>query len=516
MGQPGRQRQSAKAKVSVVQEALIMLNGNITSPSDTKVKLLPVATVEHGESPIGATDNSLSTITQDILRQRAREQAKKPIKRQVREMLSTRLKASSLSLRELDDASEATRAEVLKLAEEVVGTLVQRGLNSKGRLIKEDEAQLLVRYLLAVQFGAGEFEPLFHEPDVEDIVINTVATGRRSSRIEVYTFRQSGKRAERIDASPEDVIEMVNRASRMQGRQLSPVTPVLNAQMLNGARLNAVMNPACDPFLSVTIRIHRLIARTLMDLVKMGTLTEAAAAWLHLCVRAQLAICVGGGTSSGKTNLLNALVRVIESHERIVCIEDTRELDLAVPDKVYLTTVSSQDGARVITQRQLIANALRMRPDRIILGEVRDGAAFDALKACNTGHDGSLLTVHADDADSVPARLMELANEAPETATIPENTLKRMVARAFQMIVFIERRRQPDGSYRRFVTQINELNGHVQSDQITQQKLFETQNGQLAWTRAQPHERTKRRFYEAGFTDKDILDALNGRSRPWE
>ena len=156
-----------------------------------------------------------------------------------------------------------------------------------------------------------------------------------------------------------------------------------------------------------------------------------------------------------------------------------------------------------------------MRPDRLILGEVRDEAAFDALKACNTGHDGTLMTVHADDAESVPARLIELAYEAPEASTMPERTLKGMVARAFQMVVFIERKLMPDGSNRRLITQINELSGHVQNDLVSQQRLFEMTPQGLTWTKAQPQDRTRRYLRNAGFTDQDVIDALNGRIQPW-
>jgi pilus assembly protein CpaF len=491
----------------------------ITAPATPKkVDLKPISSVNHDGSPIGTIDNTISLVMQSILDERRDELAKRPIKQQARLLLSERLAPSrtKVTLRDLDDAADDTLTQVKAYCEEVVQSLVQRGHNGRGRLIGEEEAAYLVKYLMATQFGAGEFEPLFHETDVEDIVISTVSTGRRSTKVVVSTYRQSGRREEKIDVEPADVIEMVNRFARRQGRQLSPVTPILNAQMPNGARINAVLNPVCDPYLRVTIRVHRLIARTFEDLVKLGTLTVPAAAWLYLCIRAKLSMCVAGGTSSGKTNLLNALSTVINPEENLVCIEDTRELKLSTSHPAYLVAVTSQDGSRTVTQRQLVANALRMRPDRLILGEVRDDAAFDALKACNTGHDGTLLTVHADDADAAPARLIELAYEAPEAATLPERTLKNMVARAFQFVVFIERRTLPDGSNKRLITQINELTGHVQNDVVSQQRLFEYSPAQgLSWTKAMPHERTKRKLADAGVTEKVMLDALNGRMQPW-
>jgi pilus assembly protein CpaF len=294
--------------------------------------------------------------------------------------------------------------------------------------------------------------------------------------------------------------------------------------MRNGARINAVLNPVCDPHISATIRIHRLVARTFDDLVRLGTLSQAAASWLWLAVHSGLSIVVGGGTSSGKTNLLNALVGVMPNALRCVVIEDTRELELTVPDKVYLVTVQNADGTRAVTQRQLVANALRMRPDRLILGEVRDAAAWDAVKACNTGHEGTLLSIHADDAHGVLVRLSQLCGEAPETSNISEKMLREVIASAFQCVVFLERRRQPDGSFRRFVTQITEVNGFVTDNTTVQKPLFRFEGSDpstsfgagLLWTQQWPHERIKRRIHDAGFSEDDIEAALTGRVRLWE
>jgi pilus assembly protein CpaF len=232
---------------------------------------------------------------------------------------------------------------------------------------------------------------------------------------------------------------------------------------------------------------------------------------------------VGGGTSSGKTNLLNALVGVMPRILRCVVIEDTRELELPAPDKVYLVTVQNADGTRAITQRQLVANALRMRPDRLILGEVRDAAAWDAVKACNTGHDGTLLSIHADDANGVLVRLAQLCGEATETSNISEKVLREVIASAFQCVVFLERRRQPDGSFHRYVTQITEVNGFVTDNTTVQKPLFRLDGSPstsfgagLRWTQQWPHERIKRRIHDAGFSDADIEAALTGRARLWE
>jgi pilus assembly protein CpaF len=452
-----------------------------------------------------------------LVETRAQEQqhalASLDLKEEARHRVAERLKpdVSGISPQNLEAGSPDVRGKVECIAGLVIEKLQQRGLAGKGPVIPDDQAEVLLRHVLDWQFGAGPLEPLFHELDVEDIVVNS-----SDGSLEVWTYRQSGKRRESIELSLEALREIINRNAGVQGRALNPSAPILNARMRNGARINAVLSPVCDPHIAVTIRIHRLVARRFDDLVRLGTLSPAAAAWLWLCVQAGLSILVGGGTSSGKTNLLNAIASVMPGNLRCVVIEDTRELELPVPDRVYLTTVQPTNGERPITQRQLVANALRMRPDRIILGEVRDAAAWDAVKACNTGHEGTLLSVHAEDASGVLIRLAQLCGEAPETANIPERMLREVIAAAFQCVVFLERRRQLDGSYRRLVTQITEVNGLVADGVTVQKPMFTFSSGELVWTKQWPHERLLRRLSEHGFTQRDIELALQGKARLWE
>jgi Flp pilus assembly CpaF family ATPase len=150
------------------------------------------------------------------------------------------------------------------------------------------------------------------------------------------------------------------------------------------------------------------------------------------------------------------------------------------------------------------------------MGEVRDGAAWDAVKATNTGHEGTLLTVHAEDVDGVLTRLAQLCSEAPETLNLPEKTLRQLIASAFQVAVFLERRRLTDGSFKRSVAAINEHNGLVTDGNIHRQPMFTMQQGVLAWTKLWPHERIKRRLFDAGFHDVDIESALTGRAKLWQ
>jgi len=456
-------------------------------------------------------DHSTSPSGRQMVADRERAAHLTVVRGHLRQTVNDRLRPaiSGISAAELNEASEATREKVAGIVRDTIAEMERRGLSGHGPVITRESAEHLFGFMMDLLFGAGELEYLFKEPDVEDIVINTVRGRDGEPTVDVWTYRQTGKRREAVSVSAADVLEMVNRNAARQGRKLDPMMPMLDAQMRNGSRVNAVLNPIADPFLAVTIRIHRLIARRVEDLVKLGTLTPAAATWLDMCIKARLAIVVGGGTSSGKTNLLNALARMIDPRERIVVIEDTRELDLAVDDKVYLSTARSNDPSRAVTQRHLVANALRMRPDRLVLGEVRTGAAWDAIKAATTGHDGTLLTVHAEDASGVINRLVRLSREAEETAHMPDQTMKEAVATAFQLVVFLQRVTNPDGSYSRRVTEIVEFNGFVTDSMVNQRRLFAWQNGRLEWTRQLPHERILRRFHDAGYTTHDIEAALS-------
>jgi pilus assembly protein CpaF len=444
--------------------------------------------------------------------------ASNALRQQIRRAVAKRLDpaVSDIALSDLEHAHPETVSRVRRLVERVVAEHQHAGDNGVGALLSDADAAALVAWIMDWQFGAGPLEPLFRIDDVEDIVINTTGT-QADSRLDVWTFRRGGKHREEIALTQDELRELLNRQAATQGRSLTPSTPILNARARNGARINAVMPPVSDLGICATIRVHRLVARRFQDLVDLGTLTPAAASWLYLCVRAGLAMIVAGGTSSGKTNFLNACLRLLDPRWRVVLIEDTRELELTAPDHVPLTTIDHADGSRMISQRQLLANALRMRPDRIVLGEARDGAAWDAVKAANTGHEGTMLSIHADDAEQALTRLLQLCGEAPETGNLPEHRLREIAASAFQCVVHIERRYGPDGVCERRVRRINEVNGHVADGVINQRPIFDTgADGALVWTRGFPHERVKRRMHQAGFDDRQIHDALSGAWRPWE
>ena len=454
-----------------------------------------------------------NTSLRQALEDRARaEVAGIDIRARARERYAQRIapERSGISLSELNEGGPAVRERAEQIAREVVRELQDEGLSGRGPVIEDDQAAAIVKYLIDYQFGMGPLEDLFGENDVEDIIVNTHPGPDGKPRCEVWTYRQSGKRKEEVAVDPDELLAIINRHASAQGRALNPSSPILNARLKNGARINAILDPVCDPMLAVTIRRHRLVARSFADLVRMGSLSEAAADFLWLATRARLAMIVAGGTGSGKTSTLNAIARTADPDERVVVIEDTRELHLAVKDAVYMVTVQGQ-----VTQRHLVANALRMRPDRIVLGEVRGGEAWDAVKAANTGHDGTLVTVHAEDAEGAVMRFLQLCREAEETAQMPERTILEFVAAAFQVVVFLARRRQPDGSFRRGVVEIVESPGHVREGRPVLNPIFTLRDGTLTWTNYRLHDAVRQKIINAGFGERDIEAALAGKLGKW-
>jgi Flp pilus assembly CpaF family ATPase len=401
---------------------------------------------EHERPAIRVVDTNTS-LRQAIAEQQRAEAAGIDMRARARERYALRIapERSGISLSELNEGGPAVRARAEQIAREVVRELQDEGLNGRGPLLDDAQAEAIVRYLLDYQFGMGPLEPLFGENDVEDVVVNSRMGEDGKPYCEVWTYRQSGKRREDMEVDPYELLAVINRHASEQGRALNPSSPILNARLKNGSRINAIARTA-DP------------------------------------------------------------------DERVVVIEDTRELELAVKDVVYMVTVQ---GDRPITQRHLVANALRMRPDRIVLGEVRGGEAWDAVKAANTGHDGTLVTVHAEDAEGAIGRFLQLCREAEETAQMPERTVLEFVASAFQLVVFLARRRMPDGSYKRGVLEIVESPGHVREGRPVLNPIFVLRDGKLTWTNYRLHERVREKIINAGFSEAEIEAALQGKLGKW-
>jgi pilus assembly protein CpaF len=320
------------------------------------------------------------------------------------------------------------------------------------------EQAALARDIADDMVGLGPLEPLLADEAITDIMVN----GPNSVYVEAH-----GK-LQRSDVRFRDAAHAATIAQKIAaavGRRVDESSPMVDARLADGSRVNIILPPlALDgPCISI-----RKFARKRIDFARMiefGSLTAPVARMLEIAARCRLNILISGGTGSGKTTLLNALSRLIDHSERIVTIEDAAELQLQQPHVVRLETrPANLEGKGEITQRDLVKNALRMRPDRIILGEVRGPEAFDMLQAMNTGHDGSLGTLHANSARDALIRVENMVQMG--SFGLPVKAIRTQIASALDMIIQIERMR--DGTRR--VIQVSEVRG-LEGEVITMNDL---------------------------------------------
>ena len=315
---------------------------------------------------------------------------------------------------------------------EQVRSLVER----EAAPLAEHERALLCERVLLLATGLGPLEPLLADPAVDEVMVN----GHGS----VYVER--GGRLERTEVSfvsDADLMHAVERILAPLGRRVDEGSPLCDARLPDGSRVNVIIPPLSLTGPCLTIRRFRREGFSLRDLAANGTLTPGAADLLALAVAARASILVSGGTGSGKTTTLNALSGAIPGEERIVTIEDAAELRLRQRHVVRLEArPPNLEGSGEVAIRQLVRNALRMRPDRIVIGEVRGGEALDLLQALNTGHDGSLSTIHANSPADALRRIETLALMAG--VGLPHAAIREQVASAVDVVVHQARR--PDGS----------------------------------------------------------------------
>jgi pilus assembly protein CpaF len=307
--------------------------------------------------------------------------------------------------------------------------------------------------------GYGPLEPFLQDPTVTEVMVNGYD----------QLFIERGGIIEETTASFLDdahLLRIIDRIVSQVGRRIDESSPMVDARLPDGSRVNAIIPPLALRGPSLTIRKFARNALSLADLVGLGTLTEQTADFLAECVRGKLNILISGGTGTGKTTLLNAVSGFVPSAERIVTVEDAAELRLQQRHVVSLESrPPNVEGEGEVRIRDLVRNALRMRPDRIIVGEVRGGEALDMLQAMNTGHDGSLTTIHANSARDALHRLEMLVLMAG--VELPVKAIREQIAGGFDLLVHIAR--LVDGSRR--ITQITEIAG-MEGDVVTLQDLF--------------------------------------------
>ncbi len=389
----------------------------------------------------------------DMLKRQQQERAKS----QVAPYLNFKQRVQERLVQELDQ-------EALKnvTAEELRGTLeplINELRAEEGIFLTRAEQGQLTADLLNEILGLGPIEPLLNDPDVSEIMVNGPyqVYVERHGKLELteYKFRDNVH-----------VMQIIERIVSPLGRRIDERSPMVDARLANGSRVNAIIPPLAIDGPLLTIRKFAHDPLTMSDLIHMGTLSREAAMFLQAAVETRLNIIVSGGTGSGKTTTLNVLSSFIPSDERIVTIEDAAELQLRQEHVARLESrPPNVEGVGQVTIRDLVRNALRMRPDRIVVGECRGAEALDMLQAMNTGHDGSLTTAHANSPRELLNRLETMVLMAG--LDLPVRAIREQIAGAVQVIVHQQHMR--DGSRR--VTHVTEVVG-MEGDVITLQDLF--------------------------------------------
>jgi len=347
---------------------------------------------------------------------------------------------------------EQVHAEVSRLAEAVLAQeAMPLSVSERDRLVSDVQHEL---------FGLGPLEPLLKDPTISDILVNSHKT--------IYIERRG--KIERTNVQFKDdehLMRVIERIVSSVGRRIDESSPMVDARLQDGSRVNAIIPPLSIDGPVVSIRRFGSDPLKMSMLIDYKALTKDIADMLQMVVTARLNILISGGTGAGKTTLLNALSAYIPENERIVTIEDSAELQLQQPHVVRLETRPPNiEGRGEVTQRDLVKNALRMRPDRIVIGEVRGGEAIDMLQAMNTGHDGSLTTIHANTPRDALARLETMIQMTG--MRLSDRAMRQQIASALNLVVQVAR--MSDGSRR--VTSISEVTG-MEGETITMQEIFQ-------------------------------------------
>jgi pilus assembly protein CpaF len=385
--------------------------------------------------------------------------------------------AERLSREERPDRSVEVRDRVQERLVEVLGARLYDDAMSDGdlrrlvdtrlrELLGEEQVPLsiqerahIIQQIGDSILGLGPLEPFVRDPEITEIMVN--------GPLAVYIER--GGKIHKTEAefkSEEDLRRTIDKIVARVGRRVDDASPYVDARLADGSRVNAIIPPLAVKGSALTIRKFSADPFTAKDLVDFGTLTPQLVHFLDACVRGRLNILVSGGTGAGKTTMLNVLSAFLPEDERIITIEDSAELRLQQPHVVSLEfRPPNIEGEGEVTIRDLVRNALRMRPDRIVVGEVRGGETLDMLQAMNTGHDGSISTIHANSPRDVLSRLETLALMAGMDLTV--RALREQVAAAIDLVVHVARLQ--DGVRR--VTNVTEVVG-MEGDTVTMQDLF--------------------------------------------
>ncbi|MFU8787795.1 MAG: CpaF family protein [Methylobacter sp.] len=360
------------------------------------------------------------------------------------------LDLSLISGIEEKEARKQIRAVAQKLIDE---DSIPLNTQTRHQIIKEIEDDVL---------GLGPLEALLYDPTIADILVNGY------KRIYVERFGKLELTPVRFN-DDNHLMKIIDRIVSKIGRRIDESSPMVDARLQDGSRVNAIIPPLALDGPSLSIRRFAVDKMALDDLVSKNALTDYMAEFLKNAAKSKLNILISGGTGSGKTTMLNAISNFIPNNERVITLEDSAELQLQLPHVLRLETrPANVEGKGEVTLRDLVRNSLRMRPDRIVIGEVRSGEAFDMLQAMNTGHEGSLTTVHANNPRDALARLENMVSMAG--LEMPVNAIRKQIVSAIHIIIQLGR--LEDGSRR--VISIQEVEG-MEGDVITLSEIFKYQ-----------------------------------------
>lgn len=369
------------------------------------------------------------------------------IRGRIHRQLLERLNLSNLDGLSRDEAAAAIRPEIQDL------------LQQEGLALNQEERGKISQQVLDEIFGLGPLEPLMDDPDVSDILVNTY------DQVLVERFGRLHETSVRFQ-DDDHLMQIIDRIVSAVGRRIDDSSPMVDARLEDGSRVNAIIPPLSIDGPHLSIRKFKRDTLSGEDLLRYRSVSEPMLELLRAIVKARLNILISGGTGAGKTTLLNILTSYIQSDERIVTIEDSAELQLRQPYVVRLETRPANiEGRGEVSQRSLLVNSLRMRPDRIIVGEVRGGEAVDMLQAMNTGHDGSITTLHANSPRDALSRLETMISMA--NLRLPERAMRQQISSAIDVV--IQASRLSDGS--RKIMSISEIVG-MEGDVITMQDIF--------------------------------------------
>ena len=407
--------------------------------------------IEQGQEPSGGDENR-----SQVSNVRARRVAPPGVSSQRDTYTDLKNRVQTRLLAELDPGMDVTRIGEVR---DTILELFEQVLAEENIILSRPERHRLFEQISAEILGFGPIQPLLEDEAITEIMVN----GAKNIYIE-----RAGKifRVPVSFESDDHVMRIIDRIVSPLGRRVDESSPYVDARLPDGSRVNAIIPPLSLVGPVVTIRKFAKNPITLEQLIQFGSINQESLQFLKACVEARLNLIISGGTGSGKTTLLNVLSQFIPGDERIVTIENAAELQLR---QEHVVTLESRppniEGKGEVTIRQLVINSLRMRPDRIIVGEVRDDAALDMLQAMNTGHDGSMTTVHSNSPRDTLARIETMVLMAG--MELPVRAIREQVASAVDLVVHQERLR--DGT--RKVTNITEVSG-MEGDIITMTDLF--------------------------------------------